>query len=78
MDPKPKWYYSVPAVIVGLLLLGPFSFPILWKSNSFNLFWKILLTVLVLAMTYYMITGTVQIVDYLLREMQALKSDMNV
>ena len=78
MDSKSKWYHSVPAVIVGLLLLGPFGFSLLWKSPSFNFFWKIVLTVLVLVMTYYMMAGTAQVVEYLLHEMQDLKSAMNV
>ena len=53
-----KWYYSIPAVLIALfLLLGPFAFPLLWKSPRFNLTWKILLTAAVAAMTYYIIAG---------------------
>ncbi len=72
--PQKKWYYGVPAVAAWLLLLGPFAFPFLWKSPSFNLFWKIALTILVTALTVYMLLGTMKIVEYVLREIRQIQT----
>jgi hypothetical protein len=71
--PKVRWYLSVPSVLAALVLLGPFVFPLLWKSPSFNLFWKIFLTIAVTAATAAMLAGSWKIVEYALREMKSLQ-----
>ncbi len=53
-----KWYYSFASVFSALLFLGPFGFPLLWKSSRFNLFWKIFLTVAITVLTVYLARGT--------------------
>ena len=78
MDIRPKWYYSIPSVIFSLILLGPFAFPLLWKSPAFNWFWKILITAVVCVATYFMLAGTVKIVQYVLHEFSAMQEAMNV
>lgn len=75
-DESSKWYYGVPAVLLGLILLGPFAFPILWKSPRFNMAWKIILTAAVTLLTVYMIAGTVKIAEYTVREIQRLQQAM--
>ena len=67
-----RWFYNPLVVIGALLLLGPFAFPLLWKSPSFNQFCKIVLTIAVILMTIYMLWGTWKIVDYILREFKQL------
>jgi putative effector of murein hydrolase len=66
-----KWYYGVPAVLGALFLLGPFAFPLLWKSPAFNRFWKIILTSLITAATIAMLISTWQLVQIILREFSA-------
>lgn len=72
MDQKPpsqsKWYYGIIAVLSGLFLLGPFAFPLLWKSPHFNAFWKVFLTVAVTVATFVMIWGTWGVVNLILNE----------
>ena len=51
-DPKsPKWYYSMPSVIIALITVGPLAFPLLWKSPRFNLLSKISITLLFIVLT---------------------------
>lgn len=69
-----RWYHSVPVVIGALFLLGPFGFPLLWKSPAFNSFWKILLTAATLIATVYLFWGTWKIVDYTVREFKSLSA----
>ena len=66
-----KWYYGRGAVIFGLFLLGPLGFPLLWKSPRFNLFWKIALTVIFSAATYYAFVGTWQAISILIGQIKS-------
>ena len=56
-----KWYYGIVWVLLALIGLGPFGFPLLWKSPQFNLTWKVLLTILVTAGTVYLIAASWEI-----------------
>lgn len=73
-SPTTRWFYNPLIVIAALLLMGPFAFPLLWKSPSFSRFWKILLTVAVIVMTVYMLWGTWKIVDYVMAEFKQLSA----
>lgn len=66
--PKTRWFYQPLTVIAGLFLLGPFAFPLLWKSPSFSRPWKIFWTLAISIMTVYMIWGTWKIVEIILKE----------
>lgn len=50
-----KWYYKPSVVLIGLFLLGPFVFPLLWDSPHLSKFWKIVLTAIVIFVTLYSI-----------------------
>ena len=67
-----KWYLKWWSVIVGLITLGPFAFPLLWKSKDFNLFWKWFLTVAILAVTAALIWSTWKIVQIMLDQFKLL------
>ena len=58
-----KWYLKWWTVLVLLIAAGPFGFPLLWKSKDFNLFWKVLLTVVFIAVTIVAIWGSWKTVD---------------
>lgn len=52
--PKPrpkKWYFATPSVVIALLCLGPLALPLVWFNPRYNLVVKVLVTVLVLAVT---------------------------
>ena len=72
-QPQDKWYYGLVPVFLGLLFMGPFALPLLWKSSRFNLFWKALLTFLVLASTVWMIRASAEIVNVLLQQIKQIK-----
>ena len=71
---KPRWYYGVMSVLTALVILGPFAFPLLWKSPKFNLTFKILLTVVVIALTVYTVVASWHIYEALLRELKTIGS----
>ena len=55
--PPQKWYLRWWSVFVWLLTLGPFGFPLLWKSKDFNLFWKWFWTLAITAFTVWLTWG---------------------
>ncbi len=69
---KEPWYLKWWTVVVLLLTIGPFAFPLLWKSKDFNLFWKIFLTVLFLALTVALSWGTLEIVKTVIKQFKDL------
>ena len=52
MDQKPvKWYFSIPAMIAGYLIVGPFMLPMVWLHPRYSVKMKIALTVAVVILT---------------------------
>jgi hypothetical protein len=51
-----KWYHQ-PVVVLPLLflVLGPFAFPLLYRSPAFANFWKVVLTIIVLLYTLWLV-----------------------
>jgi len=47
--PKPRKPTDNPWIVLSMLFLalGPLALPLLWRSRGFNIFWKIVLTILV-------------------------------
>lgn len=72
MDGEQKWYFKWWTVIAGLLTLGPFAFPLLWKSKDFNLFWKWVLTVTITGITVVLLWSTWKIVAIVLEHFRSL------
>ncbi len=69
-----KWYYSIPAVFLALFVLGPFGFPLLWKSPGFNLFWKMAITAVITGLTIYLCVASWQLIVFLMREIRQAAS----
>ena len=63
-----KWYHGIVPVLIVLFVLGPFGFPLLWKSPRFNRFWKITLTILVILSAIYFVWGSWEIIKTILNE----------
>ncbi len=40
-----KWYYSTSAIVIGLLIAGPFALPLVWKNPKYKVITKIIVTV---------------------------------
>ena len=52
--PKTKWYYSTSAVVIGLLVLGPFALPLVWKHPKYEVITKVIITVVVVGVTIWL------------------------
>jgi len=52
--PPEKWYFKLPILIIAFLCVGPFALPLVWFNPRFSRKTKIITTVVVLLLTYYL------------------------
>jgi uncharacterized membrane protein len=62
---KKKWHQSNGAILLAFLTVGPFAIPLVWTNRQYRLAVKIILTVIMLAITvglcvaiYHVLTST--------------------
>lgn len=71
-----KWYFRPWAVIVAILVAGPFALPLVWFNPSFRTTMKILITIAVLAATAWILMASAELYKTLLKDMQDLQRVM--
>jgi predicted nucleic acid-binding Zn ribbon protein len=49
---KDKWYFSIVTFVIAILCVGPFALPLFWFNPRYTLKRKIIVTILVIALTY--------------------------
>lgn len=52
-----KWYYRPWAVAAAILVAGPLGLPLLWFRPNTNLYVKIAVTIVIIALTVWMTRG---------------------
>ena len=57
-----KWFYKPSMLIVAFLIFGPFAIPLVWLNPRFSRNSKIVITVVMLALSIYM---GMLVMDYL-------------
>ena len=57
---KPPWYFRTTFIVIALLCVGPLAIPLIWLRPKTPLAWKILLTVGILIISWFMILATVR------------------
>ncbi len=53
-----KWYFRTSVLIIAILSVGPLALPLLWLNPRFSKISKIIITIAVLILTYYLIILT--------------------
>ncbi len=51
---KTKWYFTTSAVVIALLCLGPLALPLVWFNPRYKMMAKLVVTVLVIALTIFL------------------------
>ena len=46
-----KWYFTTPSVVIALLCVGPLALPLVWFNPRYKLATRLIITVIVLAVT---------------------------
>ena len=49
---KMPWYFGMHSLIMGFLVVGPLVLPLLWLNPRFNLQTKIIVSVIMIGITY--------------------------
>jgi len=49
---KEKWYFAMPTFIIALLCVGPLALPLCWFNPGFTRQKKIIISVIVIVLTY--------------------------
>ena len=66
-EKKGKWYFSMPVFVTVLLCVGPFALPLLWFNPDprFTRKRKILISIIVIVLSYFLTIMLVKSVDTL-------------
>jgi hypothetical protein len=70
--PKMKWYYSTSTIVIGLLVVGPFALPLVWKNPKYKVVTKVIITIVVIAVTIWLCHLMGQMYQRLIKEVNAL------
>jgi hypothetical protein len=73
--PKRKWYYSTRGVVLGIAFFGPFALPAVWFNPRYGILTKIIVTILVLALT---VLASYALVMLYLRVLEQLRQLMTL
>jgi len=57
-EKKEKWYLKTSVFVVALLCVGPLALPLLWINQHFSMRMKVIISVIVIILSYYMIAAT--------------------
>jgi len=69
---KTKWYYSTSAVVIGLLVLGPFALPLVWHNPRYKAITKVIITVVVIGVTIWLSYLVGQVYQRLIKQVNDL------
>jgi predicted nucleic acid-binding Zn ribbon protein len=69
---KTKWYYSTSAIVIGLLVAGPFALPLVWKNPKYEPITKTIITIVVIVVTIWLCYYTGRLYQDLINEINAL------
>lgn len=68
---KTKWFHTVWGVLFLLAALGPFALPCLWKSETFSIFWKWVITISMIFLTIILAWSTWVVIQTTVREFRS-------
>jgi hypothetical protein len=77
--PKKKklpWYFRIWVIILAIFTFGPLALPLLWVRPGTGVWVKVSVSVLVIAMTVWMVMGAAEYYDLMMQHMQELSAAM--
>ncbi|MHC4418376.1 MAG: zinc ribbon domain-containing protein [Planctomycetota bacterium] len=72
---KGKWYFSTSSVVVSLLCLGPVGLPLVWSNPRYKLVAKLAITIIVIAVTIFLVYLVKEQSSKLMEQINALGLD---
>ncbi|MDP2941681.1 MAG: hypothetical protein Q8N85_05485 [Candidatus Omnitrophota bacterium] len=59
MEEDKKWYFKTSALVTALLCVGPLALPLLWFNPRFSKKSKIIISAIVIILTWYLTVVTI-------------------
>lgn len=69
---KTKWYYTTSTIVIALLCLGPLALPLVWMNPRYKTTSKLIVTVVVVAVSILFCYLTVNTYFQLIEQIEAL------
>ncbi|MFH1797946.1 MAG: zinc ribbon domain-containing protein [Candidatus Omnitrophota bacterium] len=57
---RKKWYFGTSWLVISFLCVGPLALPLLWLNPRFSRKGKVVVTIIVIALSYYLTSVTVK------------------
>ena len=67
-----KWYYSPLAIVVAILIAGPFAIPLVWLSPAFKMWQKVLIIFALVAFTVWLTAVFMQTYQTIITQLKSL------
>lgn len=74
--PAVKWYHRPVWIAVAIFAAGPFALPMVWLSPALKRWHKVVITILIAAISIWLVQATVAIYKSILKEMTDLQNLM--
>lgn len=58
-----KWYFKTSIIVVAFLCVGPLALPLVWFNPRFSLRTKLIISVIAIALTYYLTALTMDAIN---------------
>lgn len=59
------WHRKTSVLVIAFLCVGPFALPLLWLNTRYRLQTKIIGTIAVIIITYYLVLFTIQSMKFI-------------
>ena len=67
-----KWYHRPLVLLIAILAAGPFALPLVWTAPYLKRWHKAVVTLLLLALTVWLVKSGVELYWILLKELKSL------
>jgi hypothetical protein len=67
-----KWYHKTSAIVLALLLLGPFALPLVWLNPQYKISTKIIVTIIVIVATVLLVYLSAYLYNQMINQINAL------
>jgi len=71
-QPQTKWYFRTSRIVLAILIVGPLALPLVWFNPQYKPATKIIVTVIVIALTILLSMLTLGLYSQLAREIEGL------
>ncbi len=69
---KDPWYMSKKVLVVAFLGVGPLALPLLWMHPKISMFYKVLWTVVTIALTWWLVVLSIEAYQKLMQQLKEL------